>query len=55
MRDRQEIEKREAAVRNSDDGWVSEFIFAVPMVLITAVVWIASLMGMHYIEWGTLF
>ncbi|QPK79967.1 hypothetical protein G7Y31_04550 [Corynebacterium lizhenjunii] len=55
MSNRQELETREAAARDKGDGWVGEFVFVIPMFILMAIVWWGSLVGMHYIEWGTLF
>lgn len=55
MSNRQEIEMREAAARDKADGWVSEFAFALPMMVLSAVVWMSAMIGMHYIEMGSFF
>ncbi len=52
---RLETEKQEAAAREADNGIAKEFLFTVPMFILSAIVWLAALMGMHYIEMGSLF
>lgn len=53
MATRQETEAQEQAARDKADGWVSEFLFVVPMFLLMVIVWYGALFGMHYIEWGS--
>lgn len=54
MATRQETEAQERAARDKGDGWVSEFAFVAVAFIILAVVWFAALLGLHYIEWGSL-
>ena len=55
MSTRLETEKQEAAAREADNGIAKEFLFSIPMFILSAIVWLAALMGMHYIEMGSLF
>ncbi|MCQ9346554.1 hypothetical protein [Corynebacterium phoceense] len=55
MSTRLETEKQEAAAREADNGIAKEFLFAIPMFILSAIVWLGALMGMHYIEMGSLF
>lgn len=55
MSTRQDIEMKEAAARDAADGWVGEFLFALPLMIISAIGWMAAMVGMHYIEWGTFY
>ena len=47
-------EQREAAARDKADGWVSVFVQWIPSMLLSVVMLGAMMLGMYYIEHGTL-
>ncbi len=50
-----ETEQKEAAARDKFDGWVGEIAFAIPLMILSGIVWFAAMFGMHFIQWGSLF
>ena len=47
-------EQREAAARDKADGWVSVFVEWIPSMLLSVVMLGALMVGMYYVEHGTL-
>ena len=47
-------EQREEAARDKADGWVSVFVQWIPSMLLSVVMLGAMMLGMYYIEHGTL-
>ncbi|WP_412100970.1 hypothetical protein [Corynebacterium aurimucosum] len=47
-------EQREAAARDKADGWVSVFVQWIPSMLLAVVMVGAMMLGMYYVEHGTL-